>query len=251
MDCFDTCPENDNDCKSECFSNSTAAARTQYVDLQRCDMAHNCEGNYYCYWENCLEEEEICGMKADTENYNIPYGEVEINGTFNYLHAEDTTEISYSHAIEGAFVTGTFGNNNTPIVDPSGQLLSYAKIAPFKDVPEERNITLIQTYKNDGNTHTPTVHFVTTVTEPGEYTLGLGDWTTEARIFISETDSTGERTCDHAFGVGNVTISAISWATGTTTISVNGTATLYSYKASPHYGGDISGTEWVACDPKN
>ena len=252
-ECRKGCNDEDEECLANCFSDISAIARTQYNNLfSICNDAHECNGNYYCLWENCVEEEEICGMRGDTENYNIPYGEVEINGTFTYLHDQGETEILYSHALEAAFVTGTFGNNNTPIVDSTGQLLSYAKIAPFKDVPTETNITLVQTYKKEeGKSFGPTVHLVTTIKEPGEYTLGLGDWTTEARIFISNTDSEGEKICDHAFGVGTINITAISWTPGATTISVNGTAKLYSYKASPHYGGDISGTEWVACDPKN
>ena len=251
--CFDTCAEDDANCPSNCYGNSTAIARSQYNALSNCGEEHNCNGSYYCFYENCLEQEEICGMKND-EEYDIPYGQVTINGTFTYLHAESETSINITdHAIHGPFVTGTFGNGETKmnVIDPTAdqtKIISYAKIAPFKDVPTEKNITLIQTYQEDGKT--PTVHFVTTVTEPGEYTLGLGEWTTEARIFVSETNSEGERSCDHAFGVGTVTISAISWDTGTTEISVSGTATLYSYKAAPHYGGDISGTEWVACEPK-
>ena len=251
-ECKKGCDENEA-CIENCFSDISAVARTQYLNLfSTCNEAHNCENNYYCLWENCAEEEEICGMRGDTENYNIPYGEVTINGTFTYLHAEGETEILYSHALEAAFVEGTFGNNNTPVVDSEGQLLSYAKIAPFKDVPEEKNITLVQTYKKEeGKSFGPTVHIVTTLHETGTYKLGLSDWEEEARLFISNTDSEGEKICDHAFGVGTINITAISWTPGETTISVNGTAKLYSYKASPHYGGDISGTKWVACEPKN
>ena len=252
-ECKKGCNDEDEACIENCFSDISAVARTQYNNLfSTCNNAHNCEGNYYCLWENCVEEEEVCGMRGDTENYNIPYGEVTINGTFTYLHAEGETEILYSHALEAAFVEGTFGNNNTPVVDSEGQLLSYAKIAPFKDVPEEKNITLVQTYKKEeGKSFGPTVHIVTTLHETGTYKLGLSDWEEEARLFISNTDSEGEKICDHAFGVGTINITAISWTPGETTISVNGTAKLYSYKASPHYGGDISGTEWVACEPKN
>ena len=251
--CFDTCAEDDTECPSNCYGNSTAIARSQYNALSNCGQEHNCNGSYYCFYENCLEQEEICGMKND-EEYDIPYGQVTINGTFTYLHAENEAIYINDNVLKVPFVTGTFGNGETKmnVIDPTAdqtKIISYAKIAPFKDVPDEKNITLIQTYQENGKT--PTVHFVTTVTQPGDYTLGLGEWTNEARIFISETNSEGERSCDHAFGVGNVTISAISWATGTTTISVSGTATLYSYKAAPHYGGDISGTEWVACEPKN
>ena len=252
-ECKKGCDENE-DCIENCFSDISAVARTQYLDLfSTCNEEHNCDNNYYCLWENCAEEEEICGMRGDTENYNIPYGEVTINGTFTYLHAEGETDILYSHALEAAFVEGTFGNNNTPIIDQddSAALLSYAKIAPFKDVPEEKNITLVQTYKKvDGKSFGPTVHIVTTLREPGAYKLGLSDWEEEARLFVSDTDSAGEKICDHAFGVGTLNITAISWTPGETTISVNGTAKLYSYKASPHYGGDISGTKWVACEPK-
>ena len=252
MDCIDACADNDDNCPSECYYGTNAVARTQYQNLAKCDEDNNCGGNYYCYWEHCLEQEAICGMAPDTDNYNIPYGQVTINGTFTYLNPEEGISINLNtQAIKSAFATGTFGNNNTNIVDTTGTVYSYAKISHFKDDEDTKNITLIQTYQEDGQSHTPTVHFVTTVTEPGEYTLGLGEWTNEARIFVSETNSDGERSCDHAFGVGTVTISAISWDTGATEISVSGSATLYSYKSAPHYGGNIADdTTWKACEPK-
>ena len=254
MDCMNECFETNSTCLGNCYINGNVTAREQYNDLIECDEANHCEGNYYCYYEHCLAEEETCGMVNDP-NYRVPYGEVTINGTFPYLFSKDETEIQLSsdYIIDGTFATGTFGNdenNLNNIVNPAGNPFSYAKIANFKDSPDTENITFVQTYKNDG-VKSPVVHLVTTITEPGlDYTLGLGEWDTEARIFISEMDSDGNKICDHAFGVGNIKINDISWVLGATTISIEGSATLYSFKATPHYGGDVSGIEWVACDPE-
>ena len=283
-DCMDTCPENDSECQDNCYGNSTAVARTQFNDLELCGEDHDCHGSYRCYYENCREQEAICGMAVD-ENYNIPYGSVTINGTFPYLHkdskpvvvdpetgiAEETelpeeeTKITLTneYVIMGAFVRGTFGNNNTPVIDPAAEagnkVFSYAQMSHFK-APNltDKNITLVQTYQHEEGTNpTPTVHIVTTITQSREepYTLGLGKWEEEARIFVKGTKSDGTP-CDHAFGVGTISISNISYpsisdvVTGAATqIIVTGAADLYSYKATPDYGGDVSDNEWVACDP--
>ena len=261
--CIDECSDDDSDCVGGCYSNSTAVARTQYNALSQCSREHNCNGNFRCWYENCREEEEVCGMAVDSD-YEIPYGHITISGTFPYLHAEPQSEedkitISEEYVIMGAFVSGTFGNdNNIPVVDPEGAVFSYAQMSHFKAPNEaDKNITFIQTYKTEeGKDPTPTVHLVTTITQSGDYTLGLGKWDTEARIFIKGKKSDGTP-CDHAFGVGTLTISDLSFPgigdviTGETTkITLSGEATLYSFKATPDYGGDVSDSEWVACDPE-
>ena len=265
--CMDKCKENST-CAGECYIKSTPLARTQYNDLLECNEANNCNGNYRCWYEHCTEQEEICGMGVDS-NYAIPYGSVTINGTFPYLHPEHQSEddkitITEEFVLMKAFVTGTFGNNNDiPVIDPAAadRVFSYAQISHFKAPFEnEKNITLIQSYyqsdENQDQNPTPTVHLVTTITQSGDYTLGLGEWESEARIFVKGTKSDGT-SCDHAFGKGTITISNISFPgiddviTGETTkIAVSGEATLYSYKATPDYGGDVSDDEWVACDPE-
>jgi len=191
-------------------------------------------------------------------NYAVPYGEVTISGTFPYLHQEPQSEddkitISNEYVIMDTFVTGTFGNNNDiSVINPSAadKVFSYAQISHFKDAPDTENITFVQTYQGTEVKY-PSVHLVTTITEPGlDYTLGLGEWTTEARIFVKGTKSDGT-VCDHAFGIGSIKINDISWELGATTISLEGSATLYSYKATPDYGGNISDDEeWIACDPQ-
>ena len=266
--CMDECKENST-CAGECYIKSTPLARTQYNDLLECNEANSCNGNYRCWYEHCTEQEEICGMGVDS-NYAIPYGSVTINGSFPYLYGdpkpvtvdpetevatetelpEDETKITIDndHVLMGAFATGAFGNNNTDIIADEEKVFYYAQISHFSDSLITNNITLVQTYQGSDK-KTPTVHLVTTATEPAELTLGLGKWTTEARIFVKGTKSDGT-SCDHAFGVGTVNISAIGWTVGATTITVTGEAELYSYRATPDYGGDISGDYWVACDPE-
>ncbi len=261
--CFDDCEDNpeynEEDkavCKRECYSNSTTVARTQFESLNQCDEENNCNGNFRCWYEHCLEQEEICGMKNDP-NYHIPYGQLTISGTFPYLHAEGENDIYYVNTMSGAFVTGTYGNDGKNIVDTTGTPYSYARISHFKAPNEdELNLTLIQTYKESGKT--PQVHIVTTISKSGDYKFGLGEWESEARIFVSKTDSNGERLCDYAFGIGTVSLSISGnpvdsigeIATGSSTeITVSGEATLYSYKATPDYGGDITdGKHWIACE---
>ena len=254
--CFKTCGDNDPDCSDNCYADSTAVARTQYNDLENCGSENNCNGNFRCWYEHCLEQEEICGMKNDPD-YNIPYGQLTISGTFPYLHAEGENNIYYANTMSGAFVTGTYGNDGKNIVDTTGTPYSYARISHFKAPNEdELNLTLIQTYKESGKT--PQVHIVTTISKSGDYKFGLGEWESEARIFVSKTDSNGERLCDYAFGIGTVTLSISGnpvdsigeIATGSATeITVSGDATLYSYKATPDYGGDITdGEHWIACE---
>ena len=267
-DCEDNAEYNEEDqavCKGECYSNSTAVARTQFESLNQCDEDNSCNGNFRCWYENCRERQEICGMKNDP-NYSIPYGHVMISGTFPYLHPEPQSEnekitINNTYVLMGAFVNGTFGNsNNIPVVNQSESenVFSYAQMSHFKAPNEaDKNITFIQTYHDEeGKNTTPTVHIVTTITQSGDYTLGLGKWDTEARIFVKGTKSDGT-SCDHAFGVGTISISNIDYpsisdvVTGETTkITVSGEADLYSFKASPDYGGDVSDNEWIACDPQ-
>ena len=254
MECMDECYETNSNCIGNCYINGNVTARQQYNDLVECDEANSCNGNYRCYYEHCLTQEETCGMVNDP-NYRIPYGEVTISGTFPYLFSKDETEFQLSpeYILDGTFATGTFGNDEdhlNNIVNQAGEPFSYARISTFKDAPDTDNITFVQTYKGTDIT-TPTVHLVTTITEPGlDYTLGLGEWDTEARIFVKGTKSDGTP-CDHAFGVGTLKINDISWELGSTTISIEGSATLYSFKATPDYGGDVSDDEeWIACDPE-
>ena len=250
MKCMDSCSESNPDCPGYCYIQSTAVARTQYEDFFQCGNQESCGEDLHCYWEHCQEETKTCGINPD-QNYKMPYGEVSINGTFNYLHAKDTTEMSYDHMISGPFVTGHFGNNDTDLVDSTATIYSYAAIGNFED-DDSDNIVLIQMTTKNGNKQNPVVEFVTTATAPGDFKLGLGDWETGARIFVSEYDNEGNRTCYHAFGIGNVTISAISsdWATGATTITVEGSAKLYSPKANLDYDMDDLALKFPACDPE-
>ena len=251
MNCIQECDDNDSNCTGNCYISSTAVAKTQYEEVFECANQNNCEGDLSCYWEKCQEEMKTCGMNPDP-NYKMPYGEVNISGTFNYLHGKDETSLSQDHILNTPFVTGTFGNNDTEIFDPTPTIttISFAKIGTFID-SEGDNIMLIQAKYKEDVPQNPVVEFVTTATAPGEFTLGLGDWTTGARIFVSKYDSEGNRICYHAFGMGTVSISAISsnWVSGETTITVEGSAKLYSPKATLDYGGDIS-DEWTACDPQ-
>ena len=277
--CEHSCSEDNSECIATCEEKGTAVARTQQNALEQCGKDHNCQGRYRCYYENCREEEAVCGMAVDP-NYKVPYGHVTISGEFPYLHSdpkpvdpetgletelpEEETKITLNstYVIMGSFVTGTFGNNNTNVINQAAadKVYSFAQMSHFK-APNltEKNITLVQTYQHeDGNNPEPTIHVVTTITQSREepYDLGLGNWEEEARIFVKGTKSDGTQ-CDHAFGIGKLSISNISYpsisdvVTGQATqIAVSGSATLYSYKATPDYGGDITYEEhWVECDP--
>lgn len=93
---------------------------------------------------------------------------------------------------------------------------------------------------------------VITATEPGTYTVGLGS-NDKVSIFINEIGSNGEIACTHAFGFGSITIAAIGYTPGATTISISESEIdLFSYKNAPMYiGKDISDDEdWKACEPK-
>ena len=251
MKCMDSCSESNPDCPGYCYIQSTAVARTEYEDFFQCGYQENCGEDLHCYWEHCQEETKSCGINPDS-NYKMPYGEVEINGTFNYLHAKDSTEISSDQMLNGPFVTGTFGNNDKHLVDSTATIYSYAAIGNFEE-DDSDNLVLIQVTTKNGNKQNPVVEFVTTAKAPGEFTLGLGDWETGARIFVSDYDSNGNRSCYHAFGIGNITISAISsdWAVGATTITVSGNAELYSPKANLDYDMDDLALKFPACDPVN
>lgn len=254
MNCIQECND-DSNCTGNCYINSSAVAKTQYEEIFECGNQNNCEGDSYCYWEKCQEEMKTCGMNPDP-NYKMPYGQVTISGTFNYLHGKDETSLSDNHVLKTPFVTGTFGNNNTNIVDSSSgiETISYAAIGAFEDTNKD-NVMLIQSKYKNGTVQNPVVEFVTTAEAPGDFKLWLGEWETGARIFISEYDSEGNRLCYHAFGMGNVTISAMSsdWVSGVsgeTTITVEGSAKLYSPKATLDYDMDDLATKFPACDPE-
>ena len=252
MNCIQECND-DSNCTGNCYINSSAVAKTQYEEIFECGNQNNCEGDIYCYWEKCQEEMKTCGMNPDP-NYKMPYGEVTISGTFNYLHAAGDS-VDPSHVINGPFVTGTFGNNDTKLgdlTDSTVTIYSYAGIGGFID-SEDNNITLIQEKYKENVRQNQVVEFVTKATEPGEFNLWLGEWENGARIFVSEYDNDGNRVCYHAFGMGNVTISAINnnnWVSGETTITVEGSATLYSPKATLDYDMDDISTTFPPCDPE-
>ena len=254
MKCMNMCSENNSTCMGNCYIGSTAVARTEYEDFFKCGNQNNCGENIRCYWEHCQEAAQTCGINPDP-NYNMPYGHVQINGTFNYLHGKDATSLSNDHILNGPFVTGTFGNNNTNIVDSSTGVttISYATIGVFEDTGDD-NVLLVQSKYKDNTRQNPVVEFVTTATAPGEFNLWLGEWETGARIFVSEYNSDGQRTCYHAFGMGTVNISAMSsdWTpNAATTITVSGEAELYSPKATLDYDMDDLVTKFPACDPVN
>ena len=246
INCMDSCGENDSTCQQNCYNNGTTAGKNQFSAWQTCNENNSCEYYYDCLWENCRDEEAICGLAGDTVNYKIPYGKATIHGTFTYLHDENEEDVFISNCVEGGFVTGSFGNNFN-LIDSSKTPLAYAKLLSNPNDSTDKYIVLFQGH-NDTTTDKPVVRMFIKATTSGSYVFGLGDFSTEKiRLYITENDGS----CDHAFGYGAVTISAISYTPGNTTITVDDVVDLYSYKAMPYYGGNIAdGEDLIACQPK-
>ena len=246
MSCMNTCGENDSTCQQNCYNNGTTAGKNQFYAWQTCNEDNSCGYYYDCVRNKCRDEDSLCGLAGDTANYKIPYGKVIVNGTFKYLHDENEADVYVSNCIEGGFASGTFGNNAN-IVDTSKYPLAYAQLVTNPEDSTDKRIILFQGH-NDTTATAPIVRMLIKTTTAGTYTFGLGEFKEEkVRLFVSEQDGS----CDHAFGYGSVTLSAINYTPGNTTITVNGEIDLYSYKAMPYYGGDISDNEyWIACPAK-
>lgn len=257
MNCMDGC--SDQTCAENCYNNGTEAGKNQYMAWDNCNTSNSCEYYYDCLWTNCRNEEAVCGLAGDTANYKIPYGKANISGTFTYLHSTDeinNNEIYTNHIIQGGFISGSFGKTNASLANDS----SYALAIFFPEETEGEEtypqyISLFQTENSSAPT-LPTIQMILQAPTTGSYTFGLGAISEEkVRMLVRNWDDSagesGNYTCDHAFGYGTVTISDISYELGETKISLSGQIDLYSYKAMPYYGGDISDSQhFIACEPK-
>ena len=250
MNCIDACEVDsegnlvNSECPQTCYNNGTTTGKNQYMAWENCNVSNSCEYYYDCLWKKCRDEDAVCGLAGDTANYKVPYGKITINGTFNYLHDENETNVLIANCISGGFVTGSFGSSNINLIDSTKTPLAYAKLVTPTD--GDQYIALFQNH-NDETATAPVAKMLVKATTAGTYTFGLGDFNEEkVRIFIDEKDGS----CIHAFGYGSVNISAISYTLGETTISLSGELDIYSLKAMPYYGGDISDTNLVACEPK-
>ncbi|MBO4711907.1 hypothetical protein J5681_08345 [bacterium] len=251
MNCINACEVDsegnlvDSNCPQTCYNNGTTDGKNQYMAWENCNTSNSCEYYYDCLWTKCRDEEAVCGFAGDTANYNVPYGKVTINGTFTYLHDENEENILIANCISGGFVTGSFGRNNVSLIDSDKTPLAYATLITPTD-GSDQYIVLFQGH-NDETATAPIARMLVKATTAGTYTFGLGDFNEEkVRLFINEQDGS----CVHAFGYGSVNISAIGYTLGETTISLSGELDIYSPKAMPYYGGDISDTNLVACEPK-
>ena len=261
MKCIDGC--SDQTCAQNCYSSGTIDGKAQYDDLLNCGDEKSCENDngysFACLWENCRDKYAVCGLAGDTANYKIPYGKANISGTFTYLHSTDeinNNEIYTNHIIQGGFISGSFGKTNASLANDS----SYALAIFFPEETEGEEtypqyISLFQA-ENASPTTLPTIQMILQAPTTGSYTFGLGAISEEkVRMLVRNWDDSagesGNYTCDHAFGYGTITISDISYELGETKISLSGQIDLYSYKAMPYYGGDISDSQYfIACEPK-
>ena len=254
MNCMDGC--SDQTCAENCYNNGTEAGKNQYMAWDNCNTSNSCEYYYDCLWTNCRNEEAVCGLAGDTVNYKIPYGKANISGTFTYLHTSDEIDndgISANHVVMGGFINGSFGKTNVSLANDS----SYALAIFFPEETEGEEtypqyISLFQTENSSAPT-LPTIQMILQAPTTGSYTFGLGAIKDEkVRMLVRNWDDSSQTySCDHAFGYGTVTISDISYELGETKISLSGQIDLYSYKAMPYYGGDISDSQhFIACEPK-
>jgi hypothetical protein len=240
MDCMGECELDangnlvDSKCPENCYNNGTIDGKAQYQDWQNCNESNNCEYYYDCLWEKCRNEEAVCGLAGDTVNYKIPYGKANISGTFTYLHSSDETVYS-NHTIENGFITGSFGRTNVNLIDTNATPFAFASLEN-----ESSSQYIMLTQQHNTSTTAPIIQMLVSATTNGTYVFGLGDFNVEkVRMFILDVEN-NSLNCTHAFGYGAVTISNISYDLGETTISLNGDIDLYSLKAMPYYGGDIS-----------
>ena len=229
FECMAQCT--DTACKTQCSKRGITDAQNDYYSWSQCKVDHNYNIAEILKDEDCKALMVACGQVGDS-TYGIPYGHAIVQTSIPYLYSADTESIAFANSATN-FITGTFGNSGN-IVDPSSiqGTFAYAILDSFTDT-HENFVLLVQNYKDD-ITYNPIARMIITATEPGTYTVGLGH-NDKARLFISETNGS-QITCDHAFGFGSITISAISYSLGATTIAIDQSEIeLYSYKNAPMY----------------
>ncbi|MBR4489377.1 hypothetical protein IKP13_01960 [bacterium] len=238
------------ECSTQCYTRGTTEAQNDFYAWRECRTSNNNNISEILKDEDCKESMIKCGEVGDM-TYSLPYGHAIVKTSIPYLYSEADIDSEGNISINfnnsaATFITGNFGNSGN-IVNPAAQG-TYA--FAFTNT-QEHYITLNQNYQ--GNTaYNPTAKMVITATEPGTYTVGLGS-NDKVSIFINEIGSNGEIACTHAFGFGSITIAAIGYTPGATTISISESEIdLFSYKNAPMYvGKDISDDgDWKACQPK-
>ena len=242
------------DCSAQCYNDGSTQAQNDFYAWKNCKTEHNYDYNEIIKDEACKNAMIGCGEVGDM-TYGLPYGHAVIQTSIPYLYSEADVDsdgsisIAYSNSAT-TFIIGNFGNSGN-IVNPAAQgTFAFAFLDKFTDTQEDY-IAINQDYQGT-IVYNPVARMVISATEPGTYTVGVGT-NDKVRLFINELNSDKKVTCTHAFGFGSITISAIGYTPGATTISISESEVdLYSFKNAPMYvGHDISdNTDWIACDPQ-
>ncbi len=229
-----------------CYDNGSTTGKTDYDAFWTCDSTNSCDGVYLCQWQKCNANAILCGLGGDS-NYQIPYGTATISGNFTYIVTDEANLTSSMYITQ--FITGTYGTSGN-LIDPTSAG-TYAYTASKTPTSDDPYLIVYQDYK-DSIVKNPVPYLIIDKADAtvGTHNVGLTA-DDDTQVFIAEMDSSGEMTCRHAFGVGTINITTVNTTAGSSgRLSLTGTLQLYSPKAAPIYGGDISDSTLIACDPK-
>lgn len=247
-------------CSENCYDRGGTQAQNDYYNWRECK--NSTDFNEMIDNESCKEAMIGCGIVGDM-NYNVPYGKAVLKTSIPYIYSASEADSEGNLSIDDdkstdTFITGTLGNSNSvDIVNPLQNTFAFAEYVEYTD--EETNklvkyIAINQSYQ--GSTlFSPEARLVITASEPGTYTVGVGQGD-KARLFITEYEMVNSKKtfkCHHAIGFGSVTISDISFTPGASTVTIEESSLyLYSLKNAPMYQDrDISDDgDWKACDPQ-
>ena len=257
--CFNQYPNSESqdfkDCWRLCYMHGTAAGRITYNNMNscwisKCSSVEDSFEHAVCIYNNCRSETKGCNFDIPDEAntaYHAPYGHAKINVDSHYLLPEDDerpSSLSSGQFVSGYFVSGTFGNSGSDII-PSGTSSDYSYYIVGQDVREERELIEVSQrfVKQNLLSDTPQtfvieIYFDRTLT-PGTHRVGLREG--DIVVAVHEYNwTTNKITCDHAFGMGKLTISEYVNTVGANgVLKISGEVDLYSGENVPNYGGNI------------
>ena len=246
----------DQTCQQNCFDKGSSDGQTQVYALIQClntcsESSTTDEEFQNCATEQCANEIDNCegfggGAPAD-ENYHSPYGSLSLNFSIDQIANASDGQTSQVGIATAAFATGTYGNGMTSVTPADAYLIqSMASYSVDAQYGNSIGIQQVPVYNNNGQGAggNPVV-----ILDIPEENAAVGVLNTslmqgaQAMLYVVDINWNAAQpsiTCFHAFGEGNVNITALGDYANHGNIALTGDITLYSPKNYMNYG-DISG----------